>query len=366
MSRFVFYKKVYRNETALFHCETKLFYCLTTIWFLIGVSSILLKIYKQMPRFIFNDERTVNSYGFRIKTSGISLERFKKNPVMLDGHNSSNLSVIGTWKDIKTDEYTLSASPEFDTEDEHAKQISGKVERNIIRACSMGVSFDKKNLKIENGVLVLAECELIECSIVAVPSNANALRLYVGGDLLDEKAARELCLSVKDNSVALKKQEFMNKVKLSQLAIIALGFAQNTTELSLEEVDKAVLELQAKNKDLESKLLVSEEKVNAFLEKEKTAKQAEIQKMVDLAVQQGQITADKKQTFIDLANRDFELAKTTLAAIPAKKEFGAGLQTPSDVNTITTMEAFQKLSLSEQLAYKENNPEGYKAILKTI
>ncbi len=124
--------------------------------------------------------------------------------------------------------------------------------------------------------------------------------------------------------------------------------------------------MQAKNKELESKLQISEEKVNAFLKKEKEVKQAEIQKMVDLAVQKGQITVDKKQAFIELANNNFELAKTTLASIPVKKVFGENLQTPADLNTITTMDAFQKLSLSEQLAYKKNNPAGYQAILKTI
>ncbi len=88
--------------------------------------------------------------------------------------------------------------------------------------------------------------------------------------------------------------------------------------------------------------------------------------MVDLAVKNGQITADKKQSFIDLGNQNFDLLKSTIDAIPVKKTFGAGVQTPVGTNGVTTMEEFQKLSLSEQLAFKEANPDGYQAILKSI
>ena len=87
---------------------------------------------KKMPRFILNDENVTNSYGFKIKTEGINLKRFKANPVMLDEHNPSNLSVIGKWTEIKAENGKLSAETEFDLDDENAKVIAGKVEREIL------------------------------------------------------------------------------------------------------------------------------------------------------------------------------------------------------------------------------------------
>lgn len=320
-----------------------------------------------MPRFILNDEQKQNSYGFKILTNGISLERFKTNPVMLDGHNPSNLSVIGKWKDIQTESGTLSADTDFDTEDENANAIAGKVERGIIKGCSMGISFKRENLNYDGGELILTECELLEASIVAIPSNANALRLYADGELLSETDVKELCLNIAQNS---NKNKFnpldMNRIQLSQLAFIALGFAQTTTEATPEEINQAVLGLQKAKEDAEAKLKLSEEKVKAFADKEKASKEKAITEMVDLAVQKGQITADKKQTFIDLANKDFELAKSTLEAMPAKRNFGGGTQTPTGTSAVTTMEEFQKLSISEQLAFKNANPEGYAEILKSI
>ena len=97
-----------------------------------------------MPRFILNDENVMNSYGFKIKTAGIDLKRFEANPVMLDGHNPSNLSVIGKWTEIKAENGKLSADTDFDMEDENAKTIAGKVERGVIKGASMGISFSKK------------------------------------------------------------------------------------------------------------------------------------------------------------------------------------------------------------------------------
>lgn len=317
-----------------------------------------------MPRFILNDELKTNSYGFKIKTEGINMERFSANPVMLDGHNPSNLSVIGQWKDFETENGKLSADTHFDSEDPNAKAIEGKVERGIIKGASMGISFNKKDFSYENGELVLNRCELLEASIVAIPSNANALRLYADGELLSDSQVQALCLSFQ-KEIEFKKEN-MNKIKLSQLAWIALGFAQTTTEASENEISQAVLGLQKAKEEAEAKLQLSEEKLQAYVNKEKEAKAQAISDLVELSIKQGKITADKKQSFIDLANKDFDLAKSTLEAIPAKQTFGAGVQSPSGTTAVTNMEEFQKLSLSEQLAFKEANPEGYKAILKTV
>ncbi|MXV37681.1 caudovirus prohead protease [Flavobacteriaceae bacterium Ap0902] len=316
-----------------------------------------------MPRFILNDETKQNSYGFKIRTSGINLDRFSANPVMLDGHNPSNLSVIGAWIDIKAENGQLSADTQFDKEDENAKVISGKVERGIIKGASMGIAFSKDNFSYENGELILEQCELLEASIVAIPSNANALRLYANGELLTETDVKEICLNVAQNSVNNFKRD-MKKIQLSALAAAALGFA--LAEQSVEDVNEAIMKLSKASEDLKAKLQLSEDKVNAFVEKEKQAKNAKITEMVDLAVKEGRITADKKQTFIDLAHQNFDLAKSTLESLTSKQTFNSGVNTPAGSNAIKNMEDFQKLSLSEQLAFKNTNPEGYQNLISNL
>ena len=95
-----------------------------------------------------------------------------------------------------------------------------------------------------------------------------------------------------------------------------------------------------------------------FLKKEK-----EIEDMVALAIQEGRITADKKQTFVELAVSKFELAKSTLESFPKKNDLSAGIITPAGTaGEIMTDEKFQTLDTSAQLAWKESNPEEYKKL----
>lgn len=281
---------------------------------------------------------------------------------MLDGHINSNLSVIGTWKDFKKEDALLTADTEFDTEDPNAKTIAGKVERGLIKGASMGISFNKKDFAYENGELILEKCELYEASIVAIPSNAKALRLMMDGEEITETEMKALCLSIAQNSNDFKPNNRMN-IKLSPFAFMALGFAQNTESASLDAINEATLKLSKEKEDLQAKLTLSEEKVNAYLEKERQAQLTATNKMLDDAIAQGKITADKRQTFADLAAENFDLAKNTLEALPAKKNFGAGVKTPTGTSAIATMEDFQKLSLDEQLTFKNANPEAYQAIL---
>lgn len=325
-----------------------------------------------MPKFILNDENKRNSYGFKIRTEGIVLDRFNENPVMLDGHSSGNLSVIGSWKNIQKENGLLIAETSFDMEDENAKKIAEKVERGFIKGASMGISFSKKDFSYENGELLLNHCEIYEASIVAIPSNAGALRLKMDGKDISQTEMTQICLSIEEdfkndlNGIEneFKKDTKNMKLQLSQLSLLALGFSAHTKEVSVEEIETAVLSLEKAKKEVEQKLVLSEEKVGAFIEKEKQVRLAAIKDLLDNAVLSGKITADKKATFEKLALDNFDLAKETIEALPTKKTFSAGVQTPQGTSGIATMEDFQKLSLDEQLAFKNNNPEGYKAILK--
>lgn len=51
--------------------------------------------------FVLNDETQTNSYGFRVKTEGISLTRFESNPVCLNNHKNDTKNVLGKWVDVQ-------------------------------------------------------------------------------------------------------------------------------------------------------------------------------------------------------------------------------------------------------------------------
>lgn len=313
-----------------------------------------------MPKpFVFNDENQANSYGFRILTAGISLKRFKNNPIMLDQHYNSTSAVLGLWENLTIDNAMLLGEPVFDVDDEAALKISGKVERNIIKSCSMGITFKREDLKIIGEELIMTKCELYECSIVAVPSNANSIRLYAeeSGELLKDEEVKQLCLSLQPNDVKPTELELnletnMKKITLTLAALVALSFDKATPEVDVEAVEAAVLKLSDANAQLTAKCLALEAKEEAALT-------LSIEAMVNLAITEGKIPATKKADFVALAQNNFELAKSTLGGIPAKVTL-AGRIVPNVPGAVASKEDFQKLSMEAQLAFKTESPEEYK------
>jgi len=325
-----------------------------------------------MPKpFVFNDQNQANSYGFRILTAGISLKRFEKNPIMLNQHWNTTESVLGKWSNIRIENDLLLGEPVFDMEDADALKVSGKVEREFIKSCSMGITFNREDLKIIGTELIMEKCELYECSIVAVPSNANSIRLYSeSGTLLKDDEVKQLCLSLQSEDLVnqdtseselAKQLQFnpinMKKILLSVASLLALKFDKATPEEDVEKVEEAILTLSNENATLKAKVLA--------LEAEKdTAQDTKIIEMVTLAITEGRIPATKKDDFVNLAKVNFDLAKTTIEAIPVKKTLSNEVNNPMGPATMTK-EAFQKLNHSAQLEFKNNNADEYKTLFNT-
>ncbi|MGJ5643213.1 HK97 family phage prohead protease [Formosa sp. S-31] len=314
-------------------------------------------------RFVFNDEAQKNSYGFFIPTNGVDLTRFSKNPIMLDSHVNSTRAVIGAWEDIKADKGILSGLPVFDSDDESAAVIEGKVNRGFIKSCSMGVRFNRDDLKFVAGELVLEKCELYEVSIVAVPSNANAIRLYVddSNTPLTEQEVQNLCLALAPTDPAglnptQNPQNENMKITLTSAAALALGYAATQLEHDADAVSERVVKLQAEKQ-------AAELKYNALKEAEEQKALEGIKNKVQLAHKAGKINADKIEEFVNLGIANESLLDTTLAAIPAKASLAAQVKGgEAGSGEVKTVEDFMKLSLEQKLAFKAENTEAYKQL----
>lgn len=319
---------------------------------------------KSTPKtFVFNDG-TKNSYGFMIPTEGIRLDRFKKNPVMLDSHFNSNHSVLGKWTTIKNEKGLLTGVPLFDNDDEYAAKIAGKVERDFISSCSMGVTFHPDDLKYIGGNLVLEKCELYEVSIVAVPSNENAIRLYSPeGELMNESEVQKLCLSaipVTDEKVINENQnnKDMKKITLAAAIFAMLGFDQGTTEVEPNE-------LEAKIKALHAEKNAAALKLSAKLEEEEAAKLTAITEKVENGISNKLLSADKKDQYIQLGVVNETLLDDVLANAPKKTSLAAQVQGKGGESTkVETVEDFQKLDTQAQLAFKQTQPDAYMKLFK--
>lgn len=320
--------------------------------------------------FVFNDENKYNCYGFRVLNAGIDMSRFDQNPVMLSEHWMNSASVLGAWEDVKVEGATLTGVPKFDTEDEGAKKVMGKVERGFIKSCSMGFLFKPDDMQYEgDGKYVLNKCELMEVSIVAVPGNANAVRLYAEtGELMKEDEIK-LCLSgLSDNTNKnfLKTENNMKKVFLSVASLLALGleYSNQSEGVDASIIDDAINKMKQEADTLKLKLTTAEASLKKYKDAEELKLNADVDQFV-ASVIPSKYDESERESVVKLAKADLAFAKKMADLVPVKKSLSASVQnTPVETpGEIKTLEDFVKLSTAEQLAFKSANPDAYKKLV---
>ena len=269
-----------------------------------------------MPEyFVLNDETKKNSHGFRLLNNGAILERFNDNPVMLDSHDMK--SVIGKWNNLRIDGSKMIADPIFDVDDDQGKKIAGKVERGFVKAASLGIYImDAKYVDLGDAgdELVVTKYEVLEASVLGVPSNSGALAFYAADGV--QLSAEQVLSTVQNLAAPTKPQKFTNpknmeKIILSAEAATALGIAVEHADMSA--INAAVTALAARATAAETKL--------TDFNKERATT------LVELAIAEGRLDATRKDSFITLAIADFKQASDVIAAIPVKQELGANVKT---------------------------------------
>ena len=202
---------------------------------------------------------------------------------MFFSHDTYN-EPIGCWENIRIEGGKLMADANFDPEDEKAKRIAGKVERGYLKGVSIGL----RVLKVEEAMnsTTVTEWELMEASIVSLPANAGAVKLY------------------DRNGIALESGE------------IAKLFIDNQKNKKMDETE--TIELSAKVVELSAELTAKDIRI-AELEKQLSdARSAEIDAFLTAAVTSRKISAKEKETMAKLAASDFDGVKELLSAKPEK------------------------------------------------
>lgn len=259
--------------------------------------------------FILSDQ-TVNSYGYIVLTSGISLDFFKKNPVMLLNHNPDK--IMGRWENIRVDGTRLLADASFDEKDPEALKMYEKVEQNMLNCTSIGFQITDVTYGIDGyeNYPVIIECSLKEASLTPIPANESAIRLYDrDGQLLSNDQVLTL---LSKNNQSMKKLSFF----IAALNAAGINLAADASE---DDVLKAVQKVTKEHADLTSEKTELEGKVNTLNGKVKTledaataAETSKIEALVDGAITAKKLTADKRDQYIKLAKADFDTTKSIL------------------------------------------------------
>jgi len=186
----------------------------------------------------------MDSYGERINVEGINLTEFKKNPVVLWGHDGFNLPIAKATK-IWKDGDKLMARAKFYLKDEFARKVYEYILDGYLNAVSIGgmvtewasdgSTIDKMMMK--------------EFSVVSVPANPEAM---VVSKSLDTSQQAELkALGIKYARSILEKADGTNELQknieslqtlVATLREVAIG---QTQEASAQTITKRIVLKQA-------------------------------------------------------------------------------------------------------------------------
>lgn len=297
---------------------------------------------------ISND--SLNSYGSRVLTEGMNVEQYQRNPVLLYMHERGN--VIGFVKDLKVEDGEVTGELVFDEATELSKRCKKQYEFGSLRMVSVGI--DILELSDANEHLVqgqtrptVTKSKLFEVSLVDIGSNDDAIVLKKNGTVINLGKDGECLLPLLNNKP--QKSKDMDQ----KIIALQLGLPETADETA---ISTKIAELKA-SKDNEEKLRKENE----------TLQLGRITSVVEKAIAEKRIGADKKQQFVELGKKvGVEDLEKTFEAMSPQVKLSAVIGHQGGASTATTA-TYKKLSEvpSDKLEeMREKEPEEYKRLYK--
>ena len=291
----------------------------------------------------------LNSYKFRVLTSGIDNEQYLRNPVLLYMHERGN--VIGTVVNLKVENGEMTGELVFDEASELSIRCKKQYEKGSLRMVSIGIEVietsDAKELLLEGQTRpTVTKCKLIEISLVDIGANDDAIVMRNDGTTIElEKDGNCLLPLLSNNPI---NQTTMDLKKLA----LQLGLPETADEAT---VLAKIAELQKK----------AGESITLKAENDEL-KLASITTLVDAAVNEKKITVENKEHFVNLGKTigAEELKKTLAAMSPNVKLSGVLSHQGGGSSQQGTYTKLSEVPETELLRMRQEDKETYKRLFK--
>ncbi len=297
---------------------------------------------------ITND--SLNSYGTRVLTSGMNVEQYQRNPVLLYMHERGN--VIGYVKDIAVEDGEVTGELMFDEASELSVRCKKQYEFGSLKMVSAGLdiletSEDPKLLVQGQTCPTITRSKLFEVSLVDIGANDDAIVLQKDGKKITLGRDSECPLPMLNNNNQKQKQ-----MEQKQFAL-QLGLPETATEA---EITARLGELKAAKEE------------NEELRKEKESLTlAGITAAVDKAVGEKRIGAEKRDEFIALGKEiGLEKLERIVAAMSPQVKLSAvvGHQGGAATQQSGTYKKLSEVPSDKLLKIREEQPEEYERLYK--
>lgn len=293
----------------------------------------------------------MNSYGFRVLTSGMDVGQYSRNPVLLYMHERGN--VVGYVKDLKVENNEVTGELMFDCASELSQRCKKQFEFGSLRMVSAGLeiletSEDKDLLVAGQTRPTITKSKLFEVSIADVGANDDALVLQRNGKMITLGRDGDCDLPLLNNNNKQKKTEEMENKTIA----LKLGLPETATDA----------EISAKLTELNQ---LKEQNVSLLKEKESLTL-TNITSLVTQAITEKRLEEKDKDQFVELGKKigAEELEKTLKAMHPAVKlssVLGHQGGAPAGEQNFTKL---SEVPADQIAVLRSENPEEYKRLYK--
>ena len=299
---------------------------------------------------ISNDR--LNSYGFRVLTSGIDVEQYKRNPVLLYMHERGN--VVGYVNDLKVENDEITGELMFDCASDQSERCQKQFEFGSLRMVSAGLeiietSEDPTMLVPGQTRPTITKSRLFEVSVADVGANDDAIVL--------EKDGKRIMLS-KDGTCGLPlithNNNQSNKDMEQKVIALQLGLPETATE---NEINAKLAQLKA----------VEQENETLKAETQQLT-EARIAQLVDTAIAEKRLEAQHKEQFVELGKKiGAEELEKALRAMKPQVKLSSMLGHHGSAPVSDSEKTYTKLSevpANELVKLRAENVEEYKRLYK--
>lgn len=292
----------------------------------------------------------VNAYGYRVLTSGIDIEQYRRNPVLLWMHRRGE--VIGHLDNIEVDADGITGELVFDEASERGREVAAQWEAESLRMVSVGLEMIETSdapddIEIGQTRPTVTRSKLLEVSVVDIGANDDALRLSHNGETITLGEGGDAVLPLLPQPDNLN----TNDMTLREQIIEALGL--ETTAADSDVVDNI-------------RLLVSMETDYAdTLARYEELRLETVTAEVDSLVQRGVLATEGREAFIALGVQDRNALRLVTqhvrpAHVSAIEQLNVGEQTPDKATLIKEWDDLDRQNLLFDL--RTNDPQKFQTL----
>lgn len=253
-----------------------------------------------MLELIINDEAVFNDRGWRLLNSGLDHRRYDKNPLLLHQHDTDQ--IVGHCTGLRIEGTRLIGAFEFDS-DPNSQAVKEKATNGSLRGVSPGLYI--RDMEFASDGDTVTDWELLEVSLVTLPSNPSAVKLYSQqGTALSDEEAKQHIVQLKSNYTMPTPTP--NPLTPQTLALLGLG-----DSATLSDIHQAITQLTAERDKLQKELTDLHHEAGETL--------------IQSAIDAGKIDASRRESFAQLYATDPELCSNILDAIPAPQSLASRL-----------------------------------------